>query len=76
MATFSVHQAKTHLSRILRLLELEEEIVIVRYGQPVARLVPYERSSANRKSGSLKGIIKFDDSFFDKLSEDELAAWE
>ncbi len=76
MATFSIHQTKTHLSRILKLLNADEEIVIARYGKPVARLIPYETSGTNRKSGSLKGVIKFDESFFDELPEDELSAWE
>lgn len=42
MATVNVHHAKTHFSRILAAIEdgSEKEIVIARYGKPVARLVP------------------------------------
>lgn len=75
MTTFSNHQSKTHLSRILRLLNADEEIVITRFGKPVARLIPYETSGTNRKNGSLKGVIGFDESFCDDLPEDELSAW-
>ena len=35
-----VHEAKTHLSRLLRRVQLGEEITISRGGQPLARLVP------------------------------------
>ena len=40
MATVSVHEAKTHLSRLLRRVESGEEVVIARAGRPVAKLVP------------------------------------
>ncbi len=76
MATFSIRQTKTHLSRILKLLDADEEIVIARYGKPVARLIPYENSGTNQKSGSLQGVIRFDESFFDDLPENELSAWD
>ena len=39
MSTVNVHQAKTHLSRLLVRVEAGEEIVIARNGKPVARLV-------------------------------------
>ncbi len=75
MATFSIHQTKAHLSRILKLQDADEKIVIARYGKLVARLIPYETSGTNRKSGTLKGVIRFDESFFNDLPEDELSAW-
>ena len=40
MTEVSVHEAKTHLSRLLRRVALGEEIVISRGGEPIARLVP------------------------------------
>jgi prevent-host-death family protein len=39
--TFNVHEAKTHLSKLLEQVEAGEEVVIARAGQPVARLVPF-----------------------------------
>ena len=39
MLVVNVHQAKTHLSRLLAQTEAGEEIVIARRGEPVARLV-------------------------------------
>ncbi len=44
MHQVSVHEAKTHLSRLLRQAVAGEEVVITRSGQPVARLVPIEGS--------------------------------
>ena len=75
MVTVNVHEAKTHLSRLLARVEAGEEVVIARNGAPVARLVGLERRKA-RGFGSMKGLIEIDDSFFDPLPEEELAAWE
>ena len=75
MTTVNVHEAKTHLSRLLAQVEAGEDVVIARNGKPVARLVPCERKG-KPQFGSLKGKIKISDSFFDPLPEEELAAWE
>ena len=40
LASYDVHEAKTHLSRILERVEQGEEIVINRAGTPVAKVVP------------------------------------
>ena len=71
----NVHQAKTQLSRLLVQVENGEEVVIARNRKPVARLVPVQRRGKPR-FGSWKGRISVDDSFFDPLPEEELAAWE
>ena len=75
MVTVNVHEAKTHLSRLLKQVEAGEEVVIARNGDPVARLV------SNKKRGKpepdiLKGKVVIPDSFFDPLPEEELKAWE
>ncbi len=75
MPTVNIHEAKTHLSRLLARVEAGEDVVIARNGRPVARLVPCEQQG-KREFGVLKGRIKLDDSFFDPLPEEELAAWE
>jgi len=40
----NVHEAKTHLSRLLERVSLGEEVTIMKAGKPVARLVPVEKS--------------------------------
>ena len=42
MVEVNVHEAKTHLSRLLQRVEAGEEVVISRAGRPLARLVPVE----------------------------------
>ncbi len=51
MKVVNVHEAKTHLSRLLERVDAGEEIVIARNGKPVARLVPV--SAAPRRPGRL-----------------------
>ncbi len=41
--TVNVHDAKTHLSKLLADVERGEEVVIARRGKPVAKMVRYER---------------------------------
>ena len=75
MATVNVHEAKTHLSRLLAQVEAGQEVVIARNGAPVARLVPCEEKG-KREFGALKGRMVVPDSFFEPLPESELEAWE
>lgn len=73
--TVNVHEAKTHLSRLLALVEAGEEVLIARNGKPVARLMGC-RVLPERHFGALAGRLTVDDSFFDPLPEEELSAWE
>ena len=75
MVTVNVHEAKTNLSRLLVQVEAGEEVVIARNGKPVARLVACQ-PKGRRQPDALRGQISVDDSFFDPLPEEELAAWE
>lgn len=75
MVTVNVHEAKTHLSRLLAKVEAGEEVIIARNGTPVARLVSCKKRG-KRKPGSMAGIFTVPDSFFDPLPDEELAAWE
>jgi prevent-host-death family protein len=72
----NVHEAKTHLSRLLARVENGEEIVIARSGVPIARLVPADRASARRALGADAGVIAVPDDFDAPLPEDVLAAFE
>ena len=75
MPVVNVHQAKTHLSRLLAQVEAGEEVVIARRGEPVARLVRC-KPRGKRQFGAMRGQIVVDDSILDPLPEEELAAWE
>jgi prevent-host-death family protein len=56
METVNVHEAKTHLSRLLERVEAGEEIVVARNGKAIARLVPVGRVA--RRPGAMKGRIR------------------
>jgi prevent-host-death family protein len=56
MERVNVHEAKTHLSRLLERVEAGEEVVIARAGHPIARLVPIGPKRA-KKPGRLKSAI-------------------
>jgi prevent-host-death family protein len=64
MRIVNIHEAKTHLSRLVEEVGTGQEIVIARAGKPVARLVPVSPSK-KRQLGKLKGKIKIDDETFD-----------
>jgi prevent-host-death family protein len=73
----NVHEAKTHLSRLLDEAQAGEEIIICKAGVPVARLVPVHRRP--RPSGVMRGIwpdFDEDHPFFLPLPDEELRAWE
>jgi prevent-host-death family protein len=65
----NIHEAKTHLSRLLARVATGEEIVIARAGTPVARLVPWSSAAAPRIPGRLKGSITIHDDFDDPLPD-------
>ena len=56
-STVNVHEAKTHLSRLLERVEAGEEVVIARAGRPIARLVPYRRLAEPRPLGIWRGQV-------------------
>ena len=69
----NVHEAKTHLSRLLERVEAGEEITLARAGRPVARLVPYRARLEPRKPGIWKGRVVIGPDFDDPLPEFEEA---
>lgn len=76
MPTYTVHDAKTNLSRLIELAEAGEEVIIARRDTPAVKLVPVARKASKRKFGAYKGKIRITDAFFEPLPEEELAAWE
>jgi len=70
-----VHEAKTHLSRLLVDVANGEEVVITRRGTEVARLVP-GRPPAKRQFGMDRDILTIPEDFDDPLPDDLLDLFE
>ena len=70
---YTVHQAKTHFSRLLKEAEAGKEVIVMRGKKPVAKIVPVD-SSFSRKSlaGAYPKEIHWDDNAFDPLTDEEL----
>src|SRR3954465_12393550 len=71
MRTADIHEAKTHLSRLVEDAAAGEEIVIARAGKPIARLCPLAQPKPKRVFGRLDGKIVVPDNF-DRLYEEEI----
>jgi prevent-host-death family protein len=72
---YTVHQAKTNLSQLIRKAENGEDVVIARGKKPVAKIVALKSRSKKRVPGRLKGKIHIHPSFFDPMTKEELAEW-
>lgn len=72
--TVNVHEAKTHLSRLLEQAHAGEEIILAKAGKAYARLVPLAAEPRKRQPGRLAGRVG--EAFFDELPDDEIRAWE
>lgn len=75
MYEVNIHEAKTHLSRLLMRVAQGEEIVIARAGKPVARLVPVE-PKPSRVLGQDEGLFEVPDDFDAPLPDDLQAFFE
>jgi prevent-host-death family protein len=76
MSTFTVHAAKTNLSKLIARVEAGEEIIIARGRTPIARLTPIHALPAKRQFGAFKGAVSVGPEFFEPLTDAELADWE
>ncbi|HMQ67069.1 MAG TPA: type II toxin-antitoxin system prevent-host-death family antitoxin [Arachnia sp.] len=73
MTTVNVHEAKTHLSRLLEAVVAGESVVIAKAGRPIARLVRVEAEAPARRIGFLAGLGSVPEDF-DDLGTDEIVA--
>jgi len=62
-AKINIHQAKTHLSRLVEDVARGSEILIAKGGKAMARLVPLRRDDTPRRPGMLKGKMRIADDF-------------
>lgn len=71
---YTVHQAKTHFSRLLKEAEEGQEVIVTRGNKPVAKLVPLEPPPVRK--GPVMGGFEFlppvDPSIFDPLTDEQM----
>jgi prevent-host-death family protein len=72
----NIHEAKTHLSKLLQRVADGEEVVIAKAGKPLARLVAVAPPQAPRKIGSAAGDFTVPADFDEPLPESVLAEFE
>jgi prevent-host-death family protein len=66
----NIHEAKTHLSRLLERVQLGEEVVIAKAGRPIAKLVKIQ-PVGKRKFGTAAGTIKFTPGWDAPMTDEE-----
>ncbi len=59
----NIHQAKTHLSRLLEQALAGDEVVIMKAGKPLVRLTPVAAAPTKRKIGTARGDFAVPDDF-------------
>ncbi|MPZ66479.1 MAG: type II toxin-antitoxin system prevent-host-death family antitoxin [Pseudonocardiaceae bacterium] len=64
----NIHEAKTHLSRLLERVAAGERVTISKAGQPIADLVPHVRAPVT--VGGMRDEIRYDDADFEGLDPD------
>jgi prevent-host-death family protein len=75
MRTVNIHEAKTHLSKLVDAAAKGEPFIIARAGKPLVKVVPLDASAAPRRIGFMEGLGDWkvpDD--FDRMCEDEIIA--
>ncbi len=76
---YTVHQAKTHLSRLLKEAEAGKEVIVMRGNKPVAKIVAIDQPKVEklpfRLIGAYRGLIHSDDSAFDPMTDEELVEY-
>lgn len=74
--TVNIHEAKTHLSRLVDDVAAGAEVIIAKAGKPMARLIPIVAPVKKKKLGLLKGKVKIAADFNAPLADDVLASFE
>jgi prevent-host-death family protein len=73
MVTVNIHEAKTHLSKLVDQAARGEAFVIAKAGKPLVKVAALDAPSAPRRFGFLMGEIEVPDDF-DRMGEAEIAA--
>ncbi|MGO9487357.1 MAG: type II toxin-antitoxin system Phd/YefM family antitoxin [Rhodomicrobium sp.] len=77
MPVYTVHEAETQLSKLMERAERGEEVIVARGDKPAMRKAPVAAGNKpKREPGGFEGQIVIHDSFFEPMTEEELALWE
>lgn len=73
MQTYNIHDAKTHLSKLVEQAALGESFIIAKAGKPMVRVTALDtpEPAQKRRVGFLKGQVKVPDDF-DTMYADEI----
>jgi len=74
MEIANIHEAKSHLSKLVERAMNGEEVIIAKAGQPMVRLVPIQPDDSPRQGGQWKGCVRIAEDF-DILPNDIAAAF-
>ena len=73
---YTVHQAKTHFSRLLKEAEAGKEVIVLRGNKPVAKIVPIEPAASTRRIlGGFEHLALPYSSVFDPLTDEQMAEY-
>ena len=73
---YTVHQAKTHFSRLLKEAEAGQEVIVMRGNKPVAKLVPIEPPAPRlRRIGGFEGLVSAGKGVFDPLTDEQMVEY-
>ena len=63
MHKVNIHEAKTHLSKLIQEVLDGEEVIIAKDNKPLVKLIPLPNTATKREPGSAKGLIEIADDF-------------
>ena len=75
MKITNIHEAKTHLFRLIKSVIAGEEVIIAKAGKPLVKLIPYEETKQPRKPGGWEGKVIMSADFDEELPDDILAGF-
>jgi antitoxin (DNA-binding transcriptional repressor) of toxin-antitoxin stability system len=75
MSTYTLYNAKTHLSQLIEQACAGEEVIIAKGKKPLVKLVSLPAAKPQRCFGAMRGQAVVTDAFFEPLPDAELDAW-
>ncbi len=73
MRTVNIHEAKTHLSRLVEAAAKGEPFIIAKAGKPLVKVVPIDAPAAPKRLGFMRGAFTVPDDF-DTMGQEEIEA--